>query len=177
MPGLFLDSDLGLAKWGNFALVVFLGSDPGLVNRARFALVVSLWQRPKCNKTSKRSARKMARPLERKVASSRWARVSCTSCNLLGKNRLGVCKTPILLSQNRASCGFYKTSRHTPSAAFGGTVSPAGSVGAERSPPESCALMEGGSPPQEGGFPRGATAPLGKRKIKFPLPLRQGCLL
>ena len=61
---------------------------------------------------------------------------SCTSCNLLGqkalagflrtsyprsrsansaKNRLGVCKTPILLSQNRGSCGFYKTSRPTPS--------------------------------------------------------------
>ena len=61
---------------------------------------------------------------------------SCTSCNLLGqkalagflrtsyprsrsansaKNRLGVCKTPILLSQNRGSCGLYKTSRPTPS--------------------------------------------------------------
>ena len=35
----------------------------------------------------------------------------------------------------------------TPSAAFGGTVSPAGSVGAGRSPPESCALKEGGWPP------------------------------
>ena len=30
------------------------------------------WQRPKCNKTSKLSARKMARPLERKVATPQW---------------------------------------------------------------------------------------------------------
>ena len=52
--------------------MVFLGSDPGFAKRGNFALVVSLWQRPKCNKTSKRSARKMARPLERKVATSRW---------------------------------------------------------------------------------------------------------
>ena len=44
----------------------------------------------------------------------------CTSqvsltLNLLAKNRLGVCKTPILLLQNRASCGFYKTCRYFPS--------------------------------------------------------------
>ena len=56
------------------------------------------------------------------------------SFDLLAKNRLGVCKTPILLSQNRACCGFYKTSRQTPSAASGGT-SPTG----------------GGRPPLRGG--------------------------
>ena len=39
----------------------------------------------------------------------------------------------------------------TPSAASGGTVSPAGSVGAERSPPESCAPVGGGRPPHRGG--------------------------
>ena len=37
-------------------------------------------------------------------------------------------------------------------------------TGAGRSPPESCALMEGGFPPRKGGFPRGPTAPLGKEK-------------
>ena len=42
-------------------------------------------------------------------------------------------------------------SRQTPSAASGGTVSPAGSVGAERSPPESCAPVGGGRPPHRGG--------------------------
>ena len=39
----------------------------------------------------------------------------------------------------------------TPSATSGGTVSPAGSVGAERSPPESCAPVGGGRPPHRGG--------------------------
>ncbi len=42
-------------------------------------------------------------------------------------------------------------SRQTPSAASSGTVSPAGSVGAERSPPESCAPVGGGRPPHRGG--------------------------
>ena len=73
----------------------------------------------------------------------------------------------------------------TPSAAFGGTVSPAGpsghrpgpteaaaETGAGRSPPESCALMEGGFPPRKGGFPRGPTAPLGKNKIPPPVAAR-----
>ena len=66
--------------------------------------------------------------------------------------------------------GFEKERSLTPSAAFGGTVSPAGSVGAGRSPPESCALMEGDSPSQEGGFPRGPWPPWERRK-KNPPPV------
>ena len=48
-------------------------------------------------------------------------------------------------------------SRQTPSAASGGTVSPAGSVGAERSPPESCAPVGGGRPPHRGDCRLSAT--------------------
>ena len=43
--------------------------------------------------------------LDEKILSPR---VSCTKCNLLGKNRLGVCKTPISLTRNRASCGSHR---------------------------------------------------------------------
>ena len=46
--------------------------------------------------------------LDKKILSPR---VSYTKCNLLGKNRLGVCKTPISLTRNRASCGPYHLSR------------------------------------------------------------------
>ena len=66
--------------------------------------------------------------------------------------------------------GGYRKIHVIPSAVPGGTVSPAGSVGAGRSPPESCALMEGDSPSQEGGFPRGPRPPWERRK-KNPPPV------
>ena len=46
--------------------------------------------------------------LDRKILSPRE---SCTKCNLLGKNRLGVCKTSISLTRNRVSCGPHHLSR------------------------------------------------------------------